>query len=103
MREILVNHAKRHRAIKRGSGLKKQLEDEAVVGPHLDLLALNEALEKLSQLDPRKSQIVELRFFGGLTEDQIAVVLHVSPITVKRDWRVARAVLRKQLGGGILD
>jgi DNA-directed RNA polymerase specialized sigma24 family protein len=46
---------------------------------------------------------VELRFFGGLTEDQIAVVLHVSPITVKRDWRVARAVLRKQLGGGILD
>jgi RNA polymerase sigma factor (TIGR02999 family) len=83
MREILVNHAKRHRAIKRGSGLKKQLEDEAVVGPHLDLLALNEALEKLSQLDPRKSQIVELRFFGGLTEDQIAVVLHVSPITVK--------------------
>jgi RNA polymerase sigma factor (TIGR02999 family) len=103
MREILVNHAKRHRAIKRGSGRKKQLDDEAVVGPHLDLLALNEALEKLSQLDPRKSQIVELRFFGGLTEDQIAVVLHVSPITVKRDWRVARAVLRKQLGGGILD
>jgi RNA polymerase sigma factor (TIGR02999 family) len=103
MREILVNHAKRHRAIKRGSGLKKQLEDEAVVGPHLDLLALTEALDKLSQLDPRKSQIVELRFFGGLTEDQIAVVLHVSPITVKRDWRVARAVLRKQLGGGILD
>jgi len=104
MRQILVNHAKRHRASKRGSGRKEQLQEAAAVAqPQVDLLALNEALEKLAALDPRKGQIVELRFFGGLTEDQIAEVLDVSPITVKRDWRVAKAVLHSQLGGGILN
>ena len=71
--------------------------------PEVDLLALNEALEKLAELDPRKGRIVELRFFGGLTEDQIAEVLDVSPITVKRDWRVARAVLHNHLGASFLD
>ena len=69
----------------------------------MDLVALNEALEKLARLDPRQSRIVELRFFGGLTEEEIADVLHVSPITIKREWRIARAVLRKQLGEGVLD
>jgi len=104
MRQILVNYAKSHRASKRGGGRKEQLDESAaVVRPEVDLLALHEALEKLAQLDPRKSRIVELRFFGGLTEDQIAEVLDVSPVTVKRDWRVARAVLHKQLGEGILN
>jgi RNA polymerase sigma factor (TIGR02999 family) len=104
MRQILINHAKRAHAGKRGGGRKEQLhESAAIVQPGVDLLALNEALEKLAALDPRKSRIVELRFFGGLTEDQIAEVLDVSPITVKRDWRAARAVLRNQLGEGFLD
>ena len=65
-------------------------------------MALDEALDKLARLDPRQGRIVELRFFGGLTEDEIAEVLGVSPITVKRDWRIARAVLHHQLGGGVL-
>ena len=102
MRQILVNHAKRHRATKRGGGNKVALE--AAAGalqqqlPEIDLVALNDALDKLAQLDPRQSRIVELRFFGGLTEDEIAEVLGVSPITVKRHWRIARAALHQQLG-----
>ena len=68
----------------------------------MDVLALNEALEKLAQIDPRQSRIVELRFFGGLTEEEIAEVLDVSPTTIKRDWRIARAVLHNQLGQGVL-
>jgi RNA polymerase sigma factor (TIGR02999 family) len=104
MREILVNHARRHRASKRGGGNKEQLEASAAIAqPAVDLLALNEALEQLARLDPRKAQIVELRFFGGLTEDQIADVLDISIITVKRDWRAARAALHSQLGSGVLD
>ncbi|HTA43244.1 MAG TPA: sigma-70 family RNA polymerase sigma factor [Bryobacteraceae bacterium] len=104
MRQILINHARRNRAGKRGGGRKEQLQDSsAIAQPEVDLLALNEALEKLAKVDPRKSHIVELRFFGGLTEDQIAEVLDVSPITVKRDWRVARAVLQSHLGENFLD
>lgn len=104
MRQILVNHAKRKQAGKRGSGGKEPLhESSAVVQPAVDLLALNEALEKLAELDARKCHIVELRFFGGLTEEQIAEVLGVSLTTVKRDWRVARAVLHTHLGEGFFD
>jgi len=104
MRQILVNHARHHRAAKRGGGNKVALaEDAAVVQQRgVDFIALDEALEKLAQLDPRQSRIVELRFFGGLTEDEIAEVLGVSAITVKRDWRIARAVLNRQLGDGVL-
>jgi RNA polymerase sigma factor (sigma-70 family) len=65
----------------------------------VDLVALDESLRKMAELDPRQSRIVELRFFGGLTEEEIAEVLGVSPITVKRDWRIARAMLRHELGG----
>ena len=105
MRQILVGHAKRHRAVKRGGGNKVALEDAGGAAvqqqPEVDLIALNEALEKLAKLDPRQSRIVELRFFGGLTEEEIAEVLGVSPITVKRDWRIARAVLHDQLAGGV--
>ena len=104
MRQILVRHAKRHRAVKRGGGNKVALERAGEVAvqqqPEVDLIALNEALEKLTELDPRQSRIVELRFFGGLTEEEIAEVLGVSPITVKRDWRIARAMLHDQLAGG---
>jgi RNA polymerase sigma-70 factor (ECF subfamily) len=99
------NHADRHRAIKRGSGNKVDFDEAAGVVQQLqvDLLALDEALVKLARLNPRQSRIVELRFFGGLTEDETAEVLEVSPITVKRDWRIARAALHNQLGGVVLD
>jgi len=105
MRQILVNHAKRHRALKRGGGNKVTLDEgaAAVQPATVDMIALDEALRNLAELDPRQSRIVELRFFGGLTEEEIAEVLKVSPITVKRDWRVARAVLHQQLGHGVLD
>jgi RNA polymerase sigma factor (sigma-70 family) len=68
----------------------------------VDFVALDQALDKLAQLDPRQGRIVELRFFGGLTEDEIAEVLDVSAITVKRDWRIARAFLYGQLGPGVV-
>ena len=68
----------------------------------VDLIALDVALDKLARLDPRQGRIVELRFFGGLTEDEIAEVLGVSAITVKRDWRIARAELHRELGGDAL-
>lgn len=99
MRQILVNHAERHRAVKRGGGNKVVLEDgaAAVTPRSVDLIALDHALNKLALLDPRQGRIVELRFFGGLTEEEIAKVLGVSPITVKRDWRIARAVLHREL------
>jgi RNA polymerase sigma factor (TIGR02999 family) len=105
MRQILVNHAERHRAAKRGGGNKSELEEDAAVllPTGVDVLDLDTALQKLAQVDPRKSQIVELRFFGGLTEDGIAEVLGVSAITVKRDWRLARAMLRNELRAGELQ
>jgi len=105
MRQILVNHAERHKAAKRGGGNKAPLaEDAAVLLPAgVDVLDLNTALEKLAQVDPRKSQVVELRFFGGLSEDEIAELLGISAITVKRDWRIARAMLQTELHGGGLE
>jgi RNA polymerase sigma factor (TIGR02999 family) len=105
MRQILVDHARRHLAAKRGGGNKAPIEEAADVAQRqeVDLVALDEALVNLARLDPRQGRIVELRFFGGLTEDEIADLLHVSPITVKRDWRIARAVLHYQLSGGALD
>ena len=105
MRQILVNHAKRHRAAKRGGGNKVPLEEDAAVVEQrsVDFIALDEALKKLAELDPRQSRLVELRFFGGLTEGEVAEVLGISAIAVKRDWRIARAVLHRQLGEGILD
>jgi RNA polymerase sigma factor (TIGR02999 family) len=101
MRQILVNHAERHRAAKRGGGNKVTLgEAMALIGkPEVDLLVLNEALNKLARLDPRQGRIVELRFFGGLTEDEIAEVVGVSAKTVKREWRTAKLVLYSELRG----
>jgi RNA polymerase sigma factor (TIGR02999 family) len=102
MRQILVNHARQRGAQKRGGGNKVVLEDDAAaVAPReVDLLALDEALDALSRLDARQSRIVELRFFAGLTEEEIAKVLGVSEITVKRDWRLARAALYQHLSRG---
>jgi RNA polymerase sigma factor (TIGR02999 family) len=105
MRQILVNHAKRHRAAKRGGGNRVTLEEAAgvVLQREANLIALDGALERLALLDPRQSRIVELRFFGGLTEDEVAEIVGVSPFTVKRDWRIARAVLYDELHAPLLD
>jgi RNA polymerase sigma factor (TIGR02999 family) len=104
MRQILVDHANRRGAAKRGGGNKISLDDAPALGavPQYDVMAVNEALEHLSRLDARQGRIVELRFFGGLTEDEVADVLHISCITVKREWRTAKAFLRSQLCAGAL-
>lgn len=102
MRQILVNHARRRRAAKRGGGNRLTLDENlAAAGEaQLDILALDAALNKLAELDPRQGQIVEMRFFGGLTEDEVADLLGVAAITVKRDWRTARAMLYQELSAG---
>lgn len=99
MRQILVNYAERRRAAKRGGGRQVTLLESAglIEQPQLDVLALDEALEKLAQLDPRQARIVELRFFGGLKEDEVADLIGVSTTTVEREWRTARAVLYGEL------
>jgi RNA polymerase sigma-70 factor, ECF subfamily len=101
MRRILVDHARRHN-VKRGRGVQRvSLEDVAVVAQgedaDTDLVALDEALIGLARIDPRKAQIVEMRFFGGLTVEEIGGVLKVSPGTVKREWRAAKAWLYQEL------
>ena len=101
MRQILVDHARRHVAQKRG-GLRHRLSlDETVdfsVRPDLDLLALDDALTALERLDSDQSRIVELRFFGGLSTEEASGALGVSTRTVERGWRIARAWLAKEIG-----
>ncbi len=100
MRRILVDYARTHRAEKRGGGWDKLVFDEAIAPAaerSIDLVALDEALKDLLAFDPRQSQIVELRFFGGLTNEEIGEVLDVSPRTVKREWRMAKAWLRREI------
>jgi RNA polymerase sigma factor (TIGR02999 family) len=99
MRRILVDHARAHRAAKRGGGAKVALQDIDVgTSPaEVDVLDLDAALEELARIDPRQSQLVELRFFGGLTVNETAVVLGVAPITVKRDWALAKGWLFRAL------
>ena len=102
MRRILVDHARAHRALKRGAGGSVPLLAVAAAGFEpidVEILALDAALEKLSQRYPRQGQLVELRFFGGLTGEEIARILGVAPITVKRDWALARAWLYRELRG----
>ncbi len=101
MRQILVDYARRNAAAKRGGGHAVTLEDEAVANPDRaeELLALDEGLEQLQQLDPRLVQTVELRFFGGLSVEETADALGVSPRTVKRDWQRARAFLFQAVRG----
>jgi RNA polymerase sigma factor (TIGR02999 family) len=102
MRRILVDHARRHRTAKRGGDATKVEFDEALApsaSRSLDVIALDDALQDLAKLNPQHSQIVELRFFGGMTTDEVAEVLDVSPRTVQREWRMARAWLRRQIFG----
>lgn len=102
MRRILVEHARRHN-LKRGGDVQHvALEDAAVVGAGraIDLVALDDAMNTLARLDPRKVQVVEMRFFGGLSVDETAEVLKVSPVTVMRDWSTAKAWLYRELSGG---
>jgi len=105
MRQILVKHAERRRAAKRDGGTRLTLDEAAglVPEPAVELTALDEALNDLAKIDPRQSRIVELRFFGGLTEEEIAEVIGVSAATVKREWRAAKAWLHHQLRRGGLD
>ncbi len=102
MRRILVDHARTHRAQKRGGGRAKTSLDEALdcfEERAVDLVALDESLQALTQMDERKSKVVELRFFGGLSLEEIANVLNVSLRTAERDWTVAKAWLRADIGG----
>lgn len=101
MRRILVDYARSHHARKRGAGDRVSLEDrDAAVEPlTVDVVALDLALQRLSETYPRQSQLVELRFFGGLTVDEIATVLDVAPITIKRDWALAKAWLYREMQG----
>ncbi|MFN2530174.1 MAG: sigma-70 family RNA polymerase sigma factor [Pyrinomonadaceae bacterium] len=101
MRRILVDHARQHQAAKRGGLDQKRLSitsaEALVKQQQTDLLALNEALDELTRLDPQQSKIVELRYFGGLSIEEAAKVLGVGHATVERDWKMARAWLRRRL------
>src|SRR5438309_7197882 len=100
MRRILVDYARNRQYAKRGGSARQVSLDEAMIVSEersAEVIALDDALKGLAQFDPRKSQIVELRFFGGLTIEETAEVLKVSPGTVMRDWTLAKAWLRKQM------
>lgn len=102
MRRILVDHARRRDADKRGgSQLKLTLNDMFTVAKEtdVDVLAIDEALDRLARMDQQQARVVELRFFSGLSVEETAAALGVSPKTVKRDWSVARAWLRREIGG----
>jgi RNA polymerase sigma factor (TIGR02999 family) len=102
MRRILVERARRRRRRKHGGGRRRQeLDAEAVAAPEADeeLLALDAALQKLAAQDPEKAKLVELRYFAGLTGDQAAAVLGISPSTADRHWVYARAWLRREIEG----
>ncbi len=100
MRQILVNYAKSSRAQKRGGGaLKVELDEAAIVSPEQSqaIVDLHEALERLGTLDSRKARVVELKYFGGLNHDEIAEVMKISTVTVRRDWVFAKAWLHNEL------
>jgi RNA polymerase sigma factor (TIGR02999 family) len=101
MRRILVDHARQRHAEKRGGSNQKRLSitsaRELAAKPDLDVLALHEALEELAAIDPQQERIVELKFFGGLSIEETAEVMGVGHATVERDWKMARAWLRRKL------
>ena len=100
MRQILVNYARSNRAQKRGGGaLKVELDEVAIISPEesKEIVDLHEALERLTALDSRKAQVVELKYFGGLNYDEMAEVLKISPVTVRRDWEFAKLWLYTEL------
>ncbi|MBV9301162.1 MAG: sigma-70 family RNA polymerase sigma factor [Acidobacteriaceae bacterium] len=100
LRRILVDHAREHATQKRGAGAAKiPLEEAVLVGPETmsGLLELDQALRRLNERDPRKSEIVELLYFGGLTHDEAAAAMNVSPATILREWRLAKAWLYREM------
>lgn len=100
MRQILVDHARAHKQAKRGGNQHKTSLSEAIAidnGEAAEVLALDEALNELAKLDIQQSRIVELRFFGGMTIEETAKILHISHATVERDWQMARAWLRREM------
>jgi len=106
MRRILVDHARQHRAAKRGGSGQQRLSITSAgqlagkrlsTEPPIDLLGLHEALEELAEMDPQQARIVELKFFGGLSIDETAEVMGIGHATVERDWKMARAWLRRKL------
>jgi RNA polymerase sigma-70 factor, ECF subfamily len=103
MREVLIDHARRRATDRRGGG-RRRVPLDAVVdyfqGQGLDLVAVHEALDRLAERDERQAQVMTLRYFGGMTVPEVATALGVSTVTVERDWRLARAWLAGQLGGG---
>jgi RNA polymerase sigma factor (TIGR02999 family) len=105
MRRILVDHARGRDAAKRGGGVATiTLEDvnaaaEGSANDAVDILALHDAIEKLAALDPDQARVVELRYFGGMSIEETAEVMDISPATVKREWAVARAWLKRELDG----
>jgi RNA polymerase sigma factor (TIGR02999 family) len=104
MRRILIDHARRYDYAKRGGGAQRiSLDEAAVVAKQRGrtLLLLDEALKSLAKIDPRRSQVVELRYFGGLNNEEIAGVLKISENTVMRDWNMARAWLYQELSGSV--
>lgn len=105
MRHILIDHARKHRFAKRGGGAQLvPLDETAVLRQEraAEFVELDEALTRLDGLDARKSQIVELKFFGGLTVDEIAEAMKLSPITIKREWRAAKAWLQLEMSQGVM-
>jgi RNA polymerase sigma factor (TIGR02999 family) len=102
MRRVLIDHARTHRAQKHGGLTQKLSLDEARFAPEerpADLLALDDALKALAEVDERKSKVVELRFFGGLSLEETAEVLQMSEKTVRRDWQMAKLWLHPELSG----
>ena len=101
MRRILIDNARRKQTLKRGGGLEREpLEPVAAPGPDAEILALDQALEKLAAADPLKAKLVELRYFVGLTSDEAAEVLGISSSTADRHWAYARAWLQDEVRGG---
>jgi len=106
MRRILLDYARKHQAARRGAGGQKVLLEDTMAISHqkpVDVLALDAALDKLNALDADQSRVVELRFFGGLSVEETAEAMGVSPATVKRGWSSARAFLHREITGGSLD
>lgn len=104
MRRILVDHAReRQRSKRQGGSIRVALDEEVAVSqpPDSEVLALDRALDELSQLDPRQGQIVELRYFGGLSEQEVAAVLSLSRATISREWQTARAWLYRRMTTGL--
>ena len=100
MRQILVDYARRHVAVKRGGGgCKLSLEEATLVSKQkdVDVLSLDDALKALAKIDPRQSRVVELRFFAGLSLEEISEALEIAPATVQRDWTAARAWLHREI------